>query len=388
VPVKRRRFAARRRAVGLSQEQLAEVLHVDRSTVGRWESGETEPQPWVRPRLARALQVSADDLEGLLADTAAERDDGSGRLEYALAHPDSADLVTVAQIRQQVQDLDERYVHVPSTLLLADTGQCLGQVRFLGIHARNWRVRQELCHVRAEASLLMGQLVWDASQRRDHASARTYLDQAIDAARECGYLALEGLALLRKSMIALYGEANPENGLAIASEAADTAKRASAVLGGLATLHAAEAYAMRGEATSCEKALHDADRQLGCVSTADAAIGLFSPGLYGRMAGSCYLFLGDAKRARTHLDATAAALGDRSKAQAIVLGNLALACIQLGDLDEAAARLHQAIDVLELNRGGGGLNIVFKAGRELLPWRTAPVARDVQDRLLSLMTAN
>lgn len=387
MPVKRRRFAARRKAVGLSQEQLAELLHVDRSTVGRWESGETAPQPWIRPGLARALRISAGQLDGLLTEAEPAHDE-TERLDYALAHPDSADLVTVARIRQQVQALDERYVHVPSTLLLADTGQCLGQVSFLGIHARNWRVRQELCQVKAEAAVLMGQLVWDASQRRDHTSAHAYLDQAIVAARECGYRALEGLALLRKSMIALYGEASPEAGLTMAFEAAETAKGASAVLAGLAILHAAEAYAMQGETASCEKALQGADAHFARVSTTDAAIGLFSPGLHGRMAGSCYLFLGEAKRARAHLDATAAALDDRSKSHAIVLGNLALASIQLGDLDDAAVRLHQAISVLELNRGGGGLNIVFKAGRELLPWRTAPVVRDAHDRLLGLMTAS
>jgi hypothetical protein len=33
---------------------------------------------------------------------------------------------------------------------------------------------------------LMGQLVWDASQRRDHDTAVGYFDQAINAARERG----------------------------------------------------------------------------------------------------------------------------------------------------------------------------------------------------------
>jgi hypothetical protein len=84
---------------------------------------------------------------------------------------------------------------------------------------------------------------------------------------------------------------------------------------------------------------------------------------------------------------TARALHDRSKAHAIVLGNLALAAIRQGNLEEAAARLHQAMDVIEVNWGGGGLNIVFGASRELCPWRDVPVAQDVQDRLLGLMAA-
>ena len=79
------------------------------------------------------------------------------------------------------------------------------------------------------------------------------------------------------------------------------------------------------------------------------------------------------------------ALGDGSKSQAIVLGNLALALIRQEDLDGAAGRLHQAMDVIEQNWGGGGLNIIFGAGKELSPWRSVPVVQDVHDRLLTLM---
>lgn len=66
--VKRRALADRRKAVGFTQEQLAAHLGVERSTVVRWEAGETEPLPWCRPRLAQALGVSLDILRGLLTD--------------------------------------------------------------------------------------------------------------------------------------------------------------------------------------------------------------------------------------------------------------------------------------------------------------------------------
>jgi len=62
----RERLTARRKAVGYSQEGLAEYLRVDRSTIGRWESGETAPQPWIRPKLAKVLDVSLDQLNDLL----------------------------------------------------------------------------------------------------------------------------------------------------------------------------------------------------------------------------------------------------------------------------------------------------------------------------------
>jgi transcriptional regulator with XRE-family HTH domain len=59
-------LAQRRKAEGLTQEALASLLEVEPSTVVRWERGETEPLPWIRPKLAETLRVSADRLEDLL----------------------------------------------------------------------------------------------------------------------------------------------------------------------------------------------------------------------------------------------------------------------------------------------------------------------------------
>ncbi|WP_052595772.1 helix-turn-helix transcriptional regulator [Luteipulveratus mongoliensis] len=64
--IKRTRLAQERKAAGLSQERLAEILGVDRSTIGRWETGITEPQPSLRPKLAEALSVSISDLRAML----------------------------------------------------------------------------------------------------------------------------------------------------------------------------------------------------------------------------------------------------------------------------------------------------------------------------------
>jgi transcriptional regulator with XRE-family HTH domain len=65
---RRVRLAARRKAVGFSQDQLADELKIDRTTVARWERGETTPQPWMRLRLARALRISPEQLDELLAE--------------------------------------------------------------------------------------------------------------------------------------------------------------------------------------------------------------------------------------------------------------------------------------------------------------------------------
>ena len=67
--LKRQGLSHRRKAVGLTQEALAERLGVERSTVVRWEAGDTEPLPSIRPKVARALQVSIDQLAELLTES-------------------------------------------------------------------------------------------------------------------------------------------------------------------------------------------------------------------------------------------------------------------------------------------------------------------------------
>lgn len=64
---KRAALARVRKAAGYTQEDLATALSVERSTIGRWELGATEPQPYLRPKLARLLSISPDELEDLLS---------------------------------------------------------------------------------------------------------------------------------------------------------------------------------------------------------------------------------------------------------------------------------------------------------------------------------
>lgn len=232
----------------------------------------------------------------------------------------------------------------------------------------------------------MGQLVWDASQRRDHTTAKTYYEQSADLARHLRDTTLEAHALLRTCYVALYGARDKQAGLALAERAAETAEHTSPALTGLALLHVAEAHAILRSSSDCERALSRAERQLAHVDGSDAA-GLVSPTQFGRLAGSCYLSLGDHRRAETLLASTAEKLRDRRKSRAIVLGNLTLARIRQRDVEAGVASLTEAIAELETTRGGGGMNIVFGAARELRPWRQEPFVAEVHDRLLGLMTA-
>lgn len=72
-------LAERRKTLGYSQEKLAGLLGVDRTTVGRWESGRIEPQPPQRRGLASALEVSLQELDVLLAELRAAGQEATGR---------------------------------------------------------------------------------------------------------------------------------------------------------------------------------------------------------------------------------------------------------------------------------------------------------------------
>jgi transcriptional regulator with XRE-family HTH domain len=98
---KRLRLVQRRKALGWTQEALAEQVGCERTTVIRWERGETEPQPWVRPRLARALDLSPEELSEALADIS---DVPGAREEFSLVASASLDFSLSAAYTMRVME--------------------------------------------------------------------------------------------------------------------------------------------------------------------------------------------------------------------------------------------------------------------------------------------
>ncbi|MBQ8381948.1 MAG: helix-turn-helix transcriptional regulator [Clostridia bacterium] len=59
------RIKERRKALGLTQTQLAERLHVTNKAVSKWETEDANPDLSLLPALCEALQISADRLLGM-----------------------------------------------------------------------------------------------------------------------------------------------------------------------------------------------------------------------------------------------------------------------------------------------------------------------------------
>jgi transcriptional regulator with XRE-family HTH domain/tetratricopeptide (TPR) repeat protein len=121
---KRGRLAQRRKAVGLTQEQLAEQLGVERTTVARWEHGQSEPLPWIRPKLARVLRVSADRLEILLAGG----DHGGSEPGVPRQLPSAVADFTgrAAELQELTKILDQASDGTPGTVVISAIGGTAG----------------------------------------------------------------------------------------------------------------------------------------------------------------------------------------------------------------------------------------------------------------------
>ncbi|GAB2724502.1 helix-turn-helix domain-containing protein [Nocardia thraciensis] len=65
--MRRERLIQARKATGKNQEEVAELAQVDRTTIGKWERGESTPQPNQRPAYAEALGVSLQELNAMLS---------------------------------------------------------------------------------------------------------------------------------------------------------------------------------------------------------------------------------------------------------------------------------------------------------------------------------
>jgi transcriptional regulator with XRE-family HTH domain len=378
---RRDQLAKRRRDAGFSQEALAEHLGVSRATIARWERGDATPYPRLRLPLAEALGISPQVLDRLLVDD--ELGSDGGRLMGALRGHIGADAAMITRFRREIDRLDAEYESAPSTTLLPAASSCLAEVSQLR-SLTDTPLRAELIALEAAAATLMGILAWDSSQRRQAAAARSYFDQAVRAAREIGDRLSESYAQLRISYLALYGEKDPAVGLVAAQHARELAPRTSHVLAGLTTLHIAEAHAILGRRHECEAALSTAESMFDQIRAGDEAIRFYSPAQLNRIAGSCYLFLGRPRQAERILELAAGSGSRASKAHAIVLGNLGLAHTRQSQIDAAVGAIHAATDVIERNRGGGGMNVVFSAALELRPWRTQPAVQEIHDRLLTL----
>jgi len=284
-------LAERRKVVGYSQEGLAHALGVDRTTVGRWESGKTTPQPPLRPQLAEALQVDLAELDALVVQSQTSPQESAG--------PPTSDRRGWGSIDDMIRREFLRVIAVTGALaaLPADEVEALAEgVRrgasadFLRMNSHLWQVYQlasskgsvypivreqlaalnttldgrsdvearVLCSAAGDLFQLAGELAFDSNRYMDAAASYTL---AASASKEAGSFDLWACALVRHAYVDM-SERQYNEAVGILAAAERIARRGDS---SLSTRHwvasvQAEAYAGLGDLTACERALDQAEK--------------------------------------------------------------------------------------------------------------------------------
>jgi len=353
---RRRRLAARRRACGYSQEAFAETVGVERTTVARWDSGETEPQPWHRRKMAKALQVPLEELDRLLADVEPAADHGQTTPPARTAQADSISPDTLAESltrssvsRQKVDYLERmaltyvaRYPSTPAYQMWPSVRGSLSHAGRAVCGTQTLRDRRRLTRALSVLSGTAGNLALDLGRPL---LGDEYMNLSRLAAEEAEDADLNAWAIgLHSISLSVLGSCRPAaEALERASKIAQpvsTARRRS----WLAALRA-RAYAGCLAETAARSSLDDAYAAMQEAGPIEGTDFFDQPRLDGA-AGTTYLLLRDYDRAAAML---AQALQQRPpndiKGRALIKLDQAACQGFRGEPEEALATIGQALDL-------------------------------------------
>lgn len=215
-----------RKAAGLTQEELAYRLGVDRSTVGRWEAGETEPQPWLRPKLGNALGVTRAALSTMLI-VDGEKNSSAIEVSTGLDHGLDLDergmgtrIVSSSTALDMVSvsaNYRRAYRSLPAKALLVATKAHLSLILSPGPASQRSPVGGLLVRAVGESAVLAAALLGADLGRKNE--AERFLALAYDAAKENEDADLTAVILACRAFLKSFNGGNP----IVAAEFADAA---------------------------------------------------------------------------------------------------------------------------------------------------------------------
>ncbi|MEW2114864.1 helix-turn-helix transcriptional regulator [Streptomyces sp. NPDC005474] len=380
-------LAERRRALGYSQEKLAQLLGVDRTTVGRWESGRVAPQPPQRRGLAAVLEVGLHELDMLLTLPRAAGQEAAGH--------QSSDPPSVGDPDEMIRREFLRILTVSGALtaLPAEDAEALAEgVRrgvpadFARMNSHLWQVYQlarskgsvylvvrdqlttlnealaanrrnarPLLSAAADLFQLAGEVAFDGNRYSDAAAAYSL---AASVSRDASAYDLWACALVRHAYVDM-SEQHYRQAAQMLGVAERLANRGDS---NLSTRHwvasvQAEAYAGLGDMAACERAMDQAEtvRDL----TADSANGgwlRFDGARLAEERGSRYVQLGRLdlaeKSLKDALEQTALVSGQSYRRRGAVLTGLAAIGAKRRDIEQVVEYGREAI-ALARSSGSG-----------------------------------
>ncbi|MEU8707251.1 helix-turn-helix transcriptional regulator [Streptomyces sp. NPDC048565] len=380
-------LAKRRKTLGYSQETLAQLLGVDRTTVGRWESGRIDPQPPQRRGLAIALEVSLQELEALLTPPQAAGQKLAGhhssdppnagdsdemiRREFlriltvsgalTVLPTDEAEALTEGVRRGMPADFTRMNSHLWQVYQLARSkGSVYPVVRdqlatLNEALAGNRGSARPLLNAAADLFQLAGEVAFDGSRYSDAAASYSL---AAAVSKDAKAYDLWACALVRHAYVDM-SEQHYRQAAQMLGAAERLASRGDS---NLSTRHwvasvQAEAYAGLGDLAACERAMDQAEtvRELTAESVNGGWL-RFDGARLAEERGSRYVQLGRLDLAedalKDALEQTALASGQSYRRRGAVLTDLAAIGAKRRDPEQVVAYGREAISLARASASG------------------------------------
>ncbi|MFF9983798.1 helix-turn-helix transcriptional regulator [Streptomyces erythrochromogenes] len=380
-------LAERRKTLGYSQETLAGLLGVDRTTVGRWESGRIEPQPPQRRGLALALELSLRELDSLLTAVRAGMQETAGH--QVNDHPRAGDedemirreflriltvsgamtalpayeaeAVTAGALRGAPADFERMNDHLWRVYQLARSKSSVYPV----IRDQLSRLNEALDAGRGSSRTLLGaaadlfqmagEIAFDGNRYTEAAASYSL---AASAGKEAGAYDLWACALVRHSYLDMserrYHQAAQM--LGAAERLAGRGDKALSTRHWVASVQA-EAYAGLGDLSACESALARAEevRHLAAEGTNGGWL-RFDGTRLAEERGARYVQLGRLDLAeetlRNALAQTGLSSGQSYRRRGTVLASLAAIGAKRRDPDQVLEYGREAIGLARVSKSG------------------------------------
>jgi transcriptional regulator with XRE-family HTH domain len=410
----RHRLVSARKEAGFSQERLAERVGVERSTIMRWERGETTPQPWARPKLAHALNISDQALSELLAETAEPESAAlaPGPITGELAPLPSREFpqhraifpaLEFDELRHLAAAFDDARHYLDTEVvgyLKKQLNNCasndgahgaarvlpiaLGIVAAIEIHAREVKdhVRRELLTVGAQAAEFVGWLYRDVRQSRLSGHWR---DRAMEWAQETGDWPMQGYILLKKSQSA-WDERDGLRMLTLARAAHDGPWQLPPLVQAEVAQQEARGLAMTGESSAAVDAkLSEAWEVFTAAEASVSKFGChYDRALLTMQTAICYCEAGRPGQAaqlyREHLDNERISRRDHGYFLSLMASALAHAV----EPDSAASVGYEALTIAVEAHSLRTIHELKRVCALLAPWRSQSAVHELREALFPL----
>ncbi|TDC75474.1 helix-turn-helix domain-containing protein [Streptomyces hainanensis] len=428
---RRQRLAERRKVAGYSQESLAERLGVDRTTIGRWERGDSTPQPHVRRKLATILDITTGELDALLFTpdcVQASKFDWARVKDSGIKHPpercdvDSGDLEEM--IRRdflRLASITSAFISLPQAdplpIRREDTAGGLELDSLELMNSQLWRAfslsrrkiallptvsaqttllvdalqethteptHRRLCSLVGDLFQLSGEIFFDSARYTDASHCYAL---AASASREAEQYDLWACALTRHAFIDML-DRRFRSAVPLLEAAQRLARHGD---GYLSTRHwvaavQAEAYAGIGDVKSCEEALSTAEEVHSLTGQVHNDGWLrFDGSRLDEERGTCYVELG-------RLDLAQATLTEvlprsvSSRRRGGVLTDLAILGAQRGDTEQLLDFAHSALDLVERTSSGYVRRRLERLLPQLTPFMADNRVSDLREQIALLAT--